>query len=250
MRKEIIFKFHSDVLESDPYVYTLNPEGGIIMDNVTMFDFDKNWDLVKKHLCEPEIIQLLDKGMSEYIERCSNNDMPAWDCRNGIGPWEYSYSVQLEHEKAMDLMNESPEWERWNERYRFLSDFNNCDIGAASQDPDNPAMKKLYEYFVEEQQALLTTFLPEAGTYRWFRCLGADRELAPWQMALAEKAFPEYKWEVLEIKSQSCPDIREDTVVGTRPNGSRMIFDLLKFEIYSAEDILKNVKCTDSNCAV
>jgi len=225
-------------------------KGDTTMNNTTIFNFKENWDRVEPYLSDLKILELLDKGMSKYIDKSSKGDMPSWDRRNGIGPWEYSYSVQFEHEKAVDLMNGSPEWERWNERYRFLSDFNSCDIAAAAQDPDNPKMKELYESFVEEQQALLATFLPEAGTYRWFRCLGADRELAPWQKALAEKVFPEYKWEILEIRSQSCPDIREDTVIGTRPNGSRMIFDLLKFEYYTAEEILKSAMGTDCNCAV
>ena len=246
--KELIFKLHSDVLESDPHV-NLNPEGGNIMDKVTMFNFEDSWDLVNKHLYEPEVLELLDKGMSEYVEKKANDDLPAWDRRNGIGPWEYSYSIGFEHEKAIELMNESPEWDRWNDRYRFLSDFNNCDIGAAAQDPDNPKMKKLYERFVEEQQALFATFLPEAGTYRWFRCLGADCELAPWGKALAERVFPEYEWKILDMKSQDLPNMTDATVVGTAPDGNRIIFDLLKFEYYTAEDFLKGTKCANCNCA-
>jgi hypothetical protein len=38
-------------------------------------------------------------------------------------------------------------------------------------------------------------------------------------------------------------------VVGTHPDGTRMIFDLLKFEQYSAEEILRNTRCQNCNCA-
>ena len=247
---------HNEINSDNPAIDNVNPnnnlnkEGDKIMKSIKMFNFKENWNLVEPNLNEPEVLALLDKGMSEYAARKSDDNLPPWDRRNGIGPWEYSYSVQFEEEKAIELMNESPEWDRWNERYRFLSDFNNCDIGAAAQDPDNPKMKKLYERFVEEQLELLRTFLPEAGTYRWFRCLGADCELAPWQKALAKRVFPEYEWEILDMNCQDFPIVTDATVVGTAPDGSRVIFDLLKFEHYSAEEIMKGTKCANCNCAV
>ena len=66
--------------------------------------------------------------------------------------------------------------------------------------------------------------------------------MAPWQKALAEKGLPEYSWDIVDLKSDDLQSLPDATIIGTAPDGTRMIFDLLKFEYYSAKDILKNVK--------
>jgi hypothetical protein len=150
---------------------------------------------------------------------------------------------------ACDRANESPEWVRWNKRYTTLSNLNDCDIAAAAQDPDNQKMRKLHNKFLEERYWIENQFFPLAGDYKWFQCMGAEHELAPWQKALAERIFPEYNWGIFEVKDKGSffhitgidiHSFKGTTIIGTHPEKGRMIFDLLRFETYSIEEILKD----------
>lgn len=250
MKKELYFKVHSDVLESDPYV-NLNDEGDIIMDNVTMFDFKENWNLVEPYLYEPEIVKLLDKGMAEYVGRTQTGHLPPWDLRNGIGPWEYSSTTATWNNRAMDMANNDPKWKEFVERFEKKVEFAGYDCEEWNYVTKDPFLIKLNSIYWDEFNRVMLQFFPQPGTYEWYQCLGAERYLAPWQKALAERIFPDYVWEIMDINcSQDLPLAADATIVGTARDGSRMIFDLLKFEYNTAEDILKCTKCTDCNCAV
>ena len=205
------------------------------MKSIKMFNFKENWNLVEPHLNEPEVLALLDKGMSEYAASKSDDNLPQWDIENGIGPWAYartdlllercnnnhgdSFSIRMHHQYKCNLIvtvNEVP----------------------LSLNPQND--QKLSE-LVSQYQSILYKAIDhnckQLDAYIYYQCLGADRELAQWQKALAEKVFPDYKWKVLQTDS-SCDE--GYPIIGNRTDGSLLVFDIFSFDRYSAMEVLKS----------
>ena len=227
----------------------LNKTGECIMDNVTMFNFKENWNLVEPHIYEPEILDLLDKGMSEYVSKDPDSNLPSWDRKNGLGPWEYSCTTGHWSDRAMDMANDSREWRDANKRLGKVLNFAGYkeeDFGCETEDP---YLKKLNEDFWNHYNRIMRQFYPQPDSYEWYQCICAGCELAPWLKALAKRVFPDYSWVILDIINDKLRMLLDATVIGTAPDGKRMIFDILKFEHYPAEDILKCTRCSNCNCA-
>jgi len=53
---------------------------------VELFDFKKNWDLVKPHLNDPEVVELLDQGMLRFCPCGPLTTPPITRAANAIIP--------------------------------------------------------------------------------------------------------------------------------------------------------------------
>ena len=73
---------NNEINSNSPAIDNINPnnnfslEGGIIMDNVTMFNFKGDWNLVEAHLNDPEVMEALNSGMRQFIEKDYRGYLP------------------------------------------------------------------------------------------------------------------------------------------------------------------------------
>jgi hypothetical protein len=238
--KELSFKLHSTVLESDPHV-NLNEEGENIMYNVQKFNFKYDWNFVEPHLSEFEVISALNKGMSQFVQNHYDGDFPPWEHDNGLGPCQY-VEEQYWTVMALEWLEGCDERAAINKKYENIAKENGFEFKDMWRNNHLPKVEETCRKYDAEVIALKDSFKPKPNTYRWYQCFNAGKYLAPWQKALAERVYPEHNWEIMDLKSDDLQSVPDATVIGIAPDGSRMIFDLLKFEYYSAENILKNVK--------
>jgi hypothetical protein len=83
-------------------------------------------------------------------------------------------------------------------------------------------------------------YYPKKNTYKWYQCFGAGCYLSEWQLALAKKVFPDYEWRVF-IKQYYESDLANIAHIGKSLNQDYIIFDIICFEKYSADELLDHV---------
>jgi len=205
------------------------------MDNVTMFNFKTYWNLVEPHLNDPEVLELLNSGMRTY---CSDNPLAvriSWDRDGHKGPWFFSIGDYWKIETELEF-SESTEFADFIAKYESLAASLGYHYGELFDNQDDPKLNQLKQ---DHDKELLETYnrtCPQPNTYEWYQCLGAERYLAPWQKALAEKIFPDYEWEIYEA---DWPCNGGYPIIGRRSDCCTLIFDIFNFNRCSVKDILE-----------
>jgi len=220
----------------------LNKEGRNTMDNIKIFNFKEDWNLVKPYLNDPKIQGLLDKGMSEYAGRIPDDGIPYWDGTKGLGPWAYA---------RLDLLRDrcSGGWNEVDFSIRMHLQYKSNLIRNANEFPKsiNPDEYANATELVKQCQEIVNKAIDDnckrLDAYIYYQCLGADRELAPWQKEMAEQIYPEYKWNICDVllNGRFIPN----TIIGTVQGVVVMIFDILKFDNLLADDIAVDKEVTE-----
>lgn len=208
---------------------------------IEVFDFKENWHLVEPHLNDPHILSLLDKGMKRFSIHHKWSDLPDWDRRNGIGPWQYS-KFDAHSQEALAKVNGDPEWDILWRKYEDICEKIGINFEELDLKNDHPKVKAIADYYQEEWNRIEEKYLPKPNTYKWYQCFGACFFLSKWQKALAETVFPDFKWRTIE--NRPCSDTNSpvgghSTTVGVGPNGKKMIFDILLFDNTAWDKILE-----------
>jgi hypothetical protein len=209
---------------------------------IEIFDFEKDWNLVEPHLDEPKLLKLLNKAMRRFSIRHKPIDMPIWDPTDDIGPWKYGTRPCIHEERARREASEGPEVEALIEEYLAICEIENVEFDETvySTDHEDPKKREIAEAFIEKSLQIIDKYLPQKGTYQWYQCYTAGSYLKKWQLALAKKIFPDYKWRTYEghdAKFGRCSIAH----IGKGPNGNYLIFDIFTFKKDSVDEILKSV---------
>ena len=216
------------------------------MENIKMFNFKENWNLVEPHLNKPEILDLLDNGMREYFADNPGAVRLAWDKDGHKGPWLFSkcdcWSFTTEKrfvgsKELADLMS----------NYEILAEEAGIDFNEIlCADPKDLPLDSLGMQYWNEWYQVYDSCLPQPNTYEWYQCLGAEEHLALWQKALAEKLFPDYQWKIYQT-DVCCND--GHPLIGIGPEGDVLIFDIVNFDKFSAAEILDSTGLAESTLA-
>jgi hypothetical protein len=214
---------------------------------IEIFDFEKDWNLVEPHLDDPKLLKLLNKAMHKFSIDHGPKDLPIWDPTDDIGPWKYG--VIYNHEQqAREKASEGPEVEALMEEYLEICEKENLEFEETmiSTDHEDPKKREIAEVFIEKSFQIINKYLPQKGTYQWYRCYTAGSYLKKWQLALARKIFPNYKWRIYEktaAKFGQCAIAH----IGKGPNGDYLIFDIFNFNKGSVDGILESVGLNRDN---
>jgi hypothetical protein len=206
---------------------------------VSVFDFKKDWALVEPHLNDPELLELLNEGMLEFSQDHPWKHLPLWDPANNKGPWEYAVGNGHASD-ALDKVNEDPETQALYKKYEMICSNDGFEFDELMYEDINPKMKKASEAYAEEFGKIMDKYLPKKNTYRWYQCFCAGCYLQFWHLALAEKVFPDFEWDIFEKDN---PDSGKCSItnIGKGPNRKYLIFDIFLFDSCSADKILENV---------
>jgi hypothetical protein len=206
---------------------------------VSVFDFKKDWALVEPHLNDPEVLELLNEGMLAFSQDYGWKHLPLWDPNNDIGPWEYARG-DGHATYALDKVNEDPETQALYKKYEMICSNDGFEFDELMYEDINPKMKKASEAYAEEFGKIMDKYLPKKNTYRWYQCFCAGCYLQFWHLALAEKVFPDFEWDIFEKDN---PDSGKCSItnIGKGPNRKYLIFDIFLFDSCSADEILENV---------
>jgi len=202
------------------------PKENIIM-KIEKFNFKKNWNLVEPHLNDPDILEKLDYGMSEFAADHCWKHHPQWNRSNGIGPWEYARGDHF-HQKALDECQNRPEYKKLMEKYSAIAE-------SIGESLDYLMGGKAFN---SEFEVLLEMHYPQKNTYQWYQCFGAAHYLATWQKALAEEVFPNKEWHIFQTGAET-KEYGHSTIVGKSQSGDWLIFDIFLFEDHSEMEILR-----------
>jgi hypothetical protein len=203
-----------------------------------IFDFEKDWNLVETHLDDPKLVKLLNKGMHRFSIQHKPIDFPIWDPSDDIGPWEYG--ITYFHEKqAWEDAFEDPAVEPLMDEYFEICEKEGFEFENTvySTDHEDPKKREIAEAFLEKAHQIVDKYLPQKNTYQWYQCYTAGGYLKKWQLSLAKKIFPDYKWRTYEgydVKFNQCEIVQ----IGKSPNGSYLIFDIFLFNKASVDKIL------------
>jgi hypothetical protein len=207
---------------------------------VSVFDFKKDWALVEPHLNDPEVLEELNAGMLAFSQDHGWKHLPLWNPNNDIGPWEYARG-DGHATYALDKASEDPEARALDEKYEKICEKEGFTLeDAFDGEPENPKMDRIVKAYWEEWNEIQRKYLPKKNTYRWYQCTFAGLYLKDWQLALAKKVFPDYTWRVYEehdSESKSCKIAH----IGKGPNQNFLIFNIILFELYSADEMLESV---------
>jgi hypothetical protein len=213
---------------------------------IELFDFNKDWNLVKPHLNDPEVLDALDESMISFSMDYKEPHVPVWDRSNNIGPWDYTTSLYWDFQ-ACDEFDESPEAQDLYEKYSRLfikAGYDPEDVLYQDEDPEmTEKCKKLLDAYYQEEVELKEQFYPKPGTFQWYQCFHSGHYYVHFERALAEKVLPEYQWEIFADygESNGTGYAGFSGVVGINDDGDIMVFDLLHFESMTANEILEKV---------
>jgi hypothetical protein len=200
---------------------------------VEVFDFKNKWHLVEPHLNDPDILSLLDDGMEEFCIHHKWSDLPDWDRKNGIGPWEYSRS-DGHIQESLDKANEDPESDILWKKYINICEKMGIDFEEIFYEDNGPELEVLGDNYHKEFNEITEKHLPKPNTYKWYQCMHACYYLAEWQKALAKKVFPNFIW----LTIQKFIPKGHSTTFGIGPKGEKIIFDILLFDNTTLDEIL------------
>jgi hypothetical protein len=208
---------------------------------IEIFDFEKDWNLVEPHLDDPKLLKLLNKAMRRFSIHHKPMDLPIWDPSDDIGPWRYG-KTYFHEERARRNASEGPEVGALIDEYLAICEIENFEFDETvySTDHEDPKKREIAEAFIEKSLQIIDKYLPQKGTYQWYQCYTAGGYLKKWQLALAKKIFPDYKWRTYEghdVKFGQCEIVQ----IGKSPNGNYLIFDIFLFNKASVDKILEYV---------
>ena len=215
---------------------------------IEKFDFAKHWDLVEPHLNDPLVLDLLDHAMLGYTKSNKWRHLPLWNRADGIGPWEYSKTSYFK-DKALDKAQDTPEYKALEKKYSAIAKQKGAtlyDMDDAYDPGGNPELKEIADSYYSEFHKIQEQLLPKENTYQWYQCILACHYLAPWEKALAEKVFPNFKWHIYSDYGVG-EDGGHSTVIGTSPDGEKLIFDILLFDKCSVAEILESAGLTPND---
>jgi hypothetical protein len=207
---------------------------------IEMFDFEKDWSLVEPHLGNPKLVKLLNKAMHKFSIRHKPIDLPIWDSTDDIGPWEYGGRPNIHEQHA--VRKASAEEEALIEEYKQICEKENLEFEeiVSKAEHEDPKKDEIAEAFFVKYFRIVEKYFPQKNTYPWYQCYTAGSYLKKWQLALAKKIFPDYKWRTYEghdAKSRMCTIAH----IGKGPNGNYLVFDIFTFKKGSVDEILKSV---------
>jgi len=215
---------------------------------IEIFDFEKDWNLLEPHLDDLKLLKLLNKAMRKFSIRHKPIDLPIWDPTDDIGPWEYGTRPCIHEQRAARKASEGPEVDALIDEYLQICEKENFEFEETvySTDHEDPKKREIAEAFNEQSFQIINNYLPQKGTYQWYQCYTAGSYLKKWQLALAKKIFPDYKWRTYEghdAKTRMCTIAH----IGKSPNGNYLIFDIFTFKKGSVDEILKSVELNRDN---
>ena len=219
------------------------------IDSISVFNFKENWHLIQPHLNDPEIIELQSEGMRKYCkgdeDHCGSN--LDWDKDGHKGAWLFTASDRWFHEIEKRFM-QSKELSDLHTKFAILAeevgiDFNEI-LCSDSRDLPNDSIGSDYW---KEWHELYDSFHPQPDTYEWYQCFNAEKHLASWQKALAEKMFPYHKWTMYEMQGLDWDE--NFPLIGVGPDGKILIFDIFTFEFLTVAEILQRTGVLKLNLA-
>jgi hypothetical protein len=187
---------------------------------IEVFDFEKNWHLIEPHL--PMAERSLNIGLTEYLKhgaRVSEEDgldPTPWRATYNPehGPWSYSYKLQT-----------------WNKKV-VLKLENAVETGVLYWDrPKQGDSQAVVEEKMATYSKLAQFFLPKPNTYEWYQAFGVCHWLVPWQLVLGRRVFPNLNWEPVM-------GFHHSFAAGFEGGKMRVIFDILNFNILSADQLI------------
>ena len=137
------------------------------MDNVTMFNFKENWNMVEPHLSKFEVIGALNKGMSQFVQNHYDGDFPLWEHDNGLGPCQYMPKHYWD-ERALERYNHSDEMVALKLKYEIIAKENGFEFKDMWRNNYQPNVEELFRQYGAEVIALKDSFKPKPNTYRWY----------------------------------------------------------------------------------
>ncbi len=189
-----------------------------------VFDIDKNWSEVQKHLNDSVVQMALDVGMSVYAE---NLPYSPGEWASVKAPWMYSEDWDI---RAIDRFEDSSvhkDWLAWSDAQEptGLNEFE---------------IEKWYDsdvanYIWDRYDKLVSTFYPQPNTPDWYRCYGANHFLAAFNCALGMRIAPHLDWKVVS-------GLEHTTAMGYEDRKSILCFDILLGHEHTAGEILKAVR--------
>jgi hypothetical protein len=190
---------------------------------IEVFDFEKNWHLVKPHL--PAAEQALADGLNDYFaqraEECVERGLnpKRWQIRYdpSAGPWSYcssDYWLREASLRAEDaILGGKVKWDP-----------------PEDYEDEGSARRKFDAYY-----EICCRFAPQPHTFEWYQLFGACHWLVPWQLKLGKLIFSQMKWMAVNGELHSFAGGLE----GTK---ARMIFDILNFKTKSAAELIEWVR--------
>lgn len=176
-----------------------------------VFNFNRDWACVERHVFDIKVASTLDICMRR-LARDEWGSEHRWNARTG--PWELSPTDYWHNSIFLRLENLG--FQRCETHGEFLND-ERCECCTVAEN----LLSKLVQ--------------PRAFTYQWYQCFGMSEYIVDWELALAQAVFPRTKW---KIRAGS----RHSTVVGSKPRSrgrTDIIFDILLFQSHDAEQILE-----------
>ena len=205
---------------------------------ISVFDFKQDWNLVEPHLNDPEILGLFTSGMLMVSIDHKRDNLPLWNPENKIGPWQYSLG-DAHVSYAIDKTNEDPQFKALVERYSEICENEGIEFESIfyETEEENQKIQELFSNYWADVERIQEKYFPQRNTYRWYQCYNAGYYLHEWQMALAKQVFPDFEWRLFLAQGDN-PDSFYLTHIGKGPNQHYIIFDIICFDIYSADRIL------------
>jgi hypothetical protein len=184
---------------------------------IEVFDFRKNWHVVKPFLQHPKVTRALERGMNGYLamrrqecaERGVGEDRWKFKYNPASGPWAYDSS------------------DRW---LMLTDDLFNAAVARGEfvwnlGDNEESELERSFEF---RQQ-----FYPQPDTLEWYQLFGACHWLAPFLKQLGKLAFPQWKWKGISGPLHSL-------AAGCDSAGNvRVVFDILNFDTRTAAQLLE-----------
>jgi len=200
-----------------------NPQTQEPQSIIQVFDFERNWHLVRPHL--PAAEQALADGLNAYFAqraaKCVEKGLnpKRWKIRYNPqrGPWSY---CRLNHWYVEIGCKVNEAILRGEFKWKLPGNGES----AAS------AIKKWAAY-----GRFYRRFEPQPDTFEWYQFFGASPALVPWQLVLGKSVFPNLAWSPVTSS-------RHSFAGGFCDGDLRIISDILNFKTKSAAQLLAFVK--------
>lgn len=194
-------------------------------DNIEVFDFKKNWHLVKPHLHNPKVQNALLEGLNAYLEnRRASCVAKGLSTELLQGPWtleEEPWAHATDYwDMQVEEMAEMAGWE-WN----------------LGEDDDEDAEELENERYRE----FCSKFWPKPGSYQWYQLPYGSHWLAPWQRELGRLMFPQFEWHILSAPPEPLYFHNYSVVYCLdQDRRVRMLLDIWNFEGISAAEMVES----------
>jgi hypothetical protein len=176
-----------------------------------IYDVDKCWPEVKRHLSDPTVQLALDLGMKVYAENMPTIPGP-WDLVKA--PWMYSEDDAWDYiaYQRFETSDAYKEWLRWSEEQepKYLSEL----------ELERWYDSEVAQFILVRYKELMAEFYPQPETPDWYRCIGASDSLGAFNCALGLKVAPHLNWKVVAGQ-------RHTTAIGYDEGQSVLCFDIL-----------------------